>query len=182
MGLKTIPKKFSGTDIKSEKFSEYFAAYTLGIISPKRSSKNVTTTIVNKNGTHEGELLKSKIASVKYVERITIPTFTKLLTMSIVANRCSGFFNNFKTSILFLLFFVLSLSRLIGEREKKATSEPETSAELINNRIIIDSPKKFAGSGFLNTTLSNMLIFNKNGSVSKINYVCSTRVFIKKYL
>ena len=179
-GLKITLKKLSGLDINSEKRSEYFAAYTFGMISPKRSSKKVTTTMVNKKGTHAGELLKSRIALVKYVEIITIPTFTKLLTISMVANKCSGFFSNFNTSILFLLFFVFRLSKLAGDKEKNATSEPEIKAELSNNRIIIDSPKKLDGSGFLKTILVNVLISNKNGSVSKINYVGSTSMLALK--
>jgi len=175
MGLNNIFKKLKGTDIKSEKVSEYFAAYTFGMISPNSSNKNVTITIVNKNGTHAGVSLKLIIESVKKLERTIIPTFTKLLVINMVANRCSGFFNRFNTSLPFFVFFVFRLSRLAGDKEKKATSEPETNAELINNITITVSPIKFDSSSVLNTMLFKMLLFSSKGSVSKVYLIYSTK-------
>ena len=92
-----------------------------------------------------------------------------------VASKCSGFFNNFNTSMLFFVFFVFRLSRLTGDSEKKATSEPETNAELINNITITVIPIKLAGSRFLNTILFKMLVLSTNRSVSKIYLICSTK-------
>ena len=80
--------------------------------------------------------------------------------------------------MLLLLFFDFKLSRFAGDKEKKATSEPEIKAELINSKIMKASPKKSANSGFLNTILVNVLIFSNNGSVSKISYICFISIVI----
>lgn len=56
-------------------------------------------------------------------------TFTKLFTTKIVPSRYSGFAN--KLIILFEegVFFDFKFLRSEGEREKKATSDPEIKAE-----------------------------------------------------
>ena len=135
--------------INSENFSAYFAAYTLGMISPKSNNRKVTITMVNKNESQAGAKLKSSMASVKKVDNITIPTFTKLLVINIVASKCSGFFNKSSTCLLLLLFSIFKLSRLAGDKEKKATSEPDTNAELNNKITMILSPNRWATSGSL---------------------------------
>jgi hypothetical protein len=50
------------------------------------------------------------------------------------ANNSSGFFNSSKTSLLRLLAFPRSDSASEGDKEKKATSEPEIRAEHPNKR------------------------------------------------
>ena len=81
---------------------------------------------------------KSMIELLIYAERITMETFTKLLITNIVPSKCSGFVN--KLSVFFEdgVFFDFIILRSVGEREKKATSDPEINAEQskrISNRI-----------------------------------------------
>ena len=56
-------------------------------------------------------------------------TFTKLFTTNIVPSRCSGFANNFMIFFEEGVFFDFKFLRSEGEREKKATSDPEIKAE-----------------------------------------------------
>lgn len=86
------------------------------------------------------ELSKFIITLVKYDDRITIPTFTKLFDISIVANNFSGLFNRF--IILFELSNLSFFSCLIvdGDNEKYATSEPEINADISIKNIIKIEP------------------------------------------
>ncbi len=64
-----------------------------------------------------------------YAERITMETFTKLLITNIVPSKCSGFANKFRVFFEEAVFFDFKFLRSVGEREKKATSDPEINAE-----------------------------------------------------
>ena len=78
-----------------------------------------------------GYVEKSNSESTKYVERITIATFTKLLDISIVANNRSGFSCSVQARLC--PFSARSLS-CAGDKEKKAISEAETSAEHMSSK------------------------------------------------
>lgn len=71
-----------------------------------------------------------------YDDRITIPTFIKLLAISIVPNRWFGFFNSFNINALLVWLLLLKSSFSDGVREKKATSDPDTKAEKISKIIV----------------------------------------------
>ena len=92
--------------------------------------------IVSKMKPMIGKALKSRVWLIMYDERTIIDTFTKLLVMRIVANRCSGFWSNC------LIFSSLGLSsfsifsKSLGEREKNATSDADTKADT-NRQIIV---------------------------------------------
>ena len=72
-----------------------------------------------------------------------IPTFIKLLAISMVANSCFGFCRKFSIRFDFLVFCLLISSRSAGLSAKKATSAPEISAEVarstskINKEMIV---------------------------------------------
>ena len=71
-----------------------------------------------------------------YEDKTIIETFTKLFVIRMVANRCSGFCNNklIFSSDEWPSFSIRSKS--FGEREKKATSDADTNAD-INRHIMV---------------------------------------------
>lgn len=69
-----------------------------------------------------------------YDDNIITPTFTKLLDIRIVASKRSGSDTNFKINALSVPSVIFCLS--LGDNEKKATSEPEISAEVIRRNIV----------------------------------------------
>ena len=89
----------------------------------------------------------------------------KLLAIKMVANSCLGLFFSLSSLAVIVSSSFSRLSRSLGDREKNATSDPETRAEQINrhNRTkpvetrlhtlikrgkrYIDKPRKRAGSG-----------------------------------
>ena len=78
--------------------------------------------------------------SANEVKRSTIKIFIKLLVIRIVANSFRGFLS--KLTTMFSSFPLLESSLiLVWFREKKAISEPEIKAELINNKIKITAFK-----------------------------------------
>lgn len=113
---------------KRAKFNRAVLAYTFGRISPKSKSTpvmaSISTTKVNSGLQSSGE---KKVLS-KNVDRITIPTFTKLLDIKMVPSNSSGFTSN----VLILLCFGVSSSSSSSSpapNEKNATSEPEIKAD-----------------------------------------------------
>ena len=73
-----------------------------------------------------------------YDDKTIIDTFTRLLVIKIVANKCSGFCNK---SLIFSSFGLLSfsiLSKSFGEREKKATSDADTNADTNRHANVIN--------------------------------------------
>ncbi len=90
----------------------------------------------------------------------------KLFAIRIVARSFSGVSNNFNTSLLFLLSFFCKLFFWVGDNEKKATSEPETSADENNKIKIPISPKIVPTENWLKLMLK-VIKFN-SGSGSKI--------------
>ena len=73
------------------------------------------------------------------VDNITIAIFTKLLAISIVANNFLGLVSKSKTLVALGFFSEFKDSLSLASMEKKATSEPETSAELISKITITAS-------------------------------------------
>ena len=61
-----------------------------------------------------------------------MPILTKLLVIRMVANKCLGFRLNLRTFLFDLLSSFSKFSRSLGDNEKKATSEPDISAEQHN--------------------------------------------------
>ena len=101
----------------------------------------------------------------KKEDRITIPTFTKLLAINMVPSNSSGCFN--KLFILsFSALFSSKLSKSEAFNEKKATSLPEIRAEQIksNNKtqLSITNPAK------LLLELRKIVVMKYEGSGSKI--------------
>lgn len=87
-----------------------------------------------------GYSVKSKMARVRYVERITIPTLMKLFAISIVANKRFGFSSKLRISLFFFPFeFWISLS-CCGLSEKNAISDPDTNAEQNSSSKITTKP------------------------------------------
>ena len=68
---------------------------------------------------------------------MTIPTFTKLFTMSMVASKRLGLFRWASITLLILVSFDSMSLSCPGFSEKKAISEPEIIAEKKSNNKII---------------------------------------------
>ena len=90
--------------------------------------------------------VNSKILSVRKVESITMPTFTKLLVIRMVAKSFSGFSKRLITLNPFPSLSSNSSFLFEGDSEKKATSEPEINAELINNITTMNKPIRLSES------------------------------------
>jgi hypothetical protein len=78
-------------------------------------------------------------------EIITIAILTKLLPTNIVASSFSGAERSFNANNEELFLLSLSSSNSLGSKEKKATSEPEISAEMISNKTRTRSPIRASG-------------------------------------
>ncbi len=103
---------------------------------------------------------------------MTIPTFTKLLPIRMVARSCSGLLKCLIIYLLLLCSEVFSSFKSLGDSEKKATSEPDSSAEqhsnIINMNIAIEVPKVSGNNSTIVTFV--FIVSNENiRSVSKNN-------------
>ena len=67
------------------------------------------------------------------LDKITIPTLTKLFVIRIVANNSLGLPKSFKTDLAFLSLSPFSSSLSPGLKEKKAASDPDIRAEEASN-------------------------------------------------
>lgn len=76
------------------------------------------------------------------MERITIPTLTKLLATRMVASNLLGLSNNLIACFLILNSELANSSNCALEREKNATSAPDINAEQINNPTRTINPKR----------------------------------------
>ncbi len=95
---------------------------------------------------------RSKVASVSKFrstksEIITIPIFTKLLLIRIVASRRRGLSLSKRIRWLLPCLSSASLSKSAWVREKKATSEAEIKADDISNSTIPNAPMITSGGG-----------------------------------
>ena len=111
-----------------------FCATIFGRISPKSNNKNVTKTPVKRN--FNVVLLNLKRLSITIEEQTTIEIFTKLFTTSIVASNESLFESNFKTLSAASEFRCFKPRISAGESEKKATSDDDIIADIINKTTV----------------------------------------------
>jgi hypothetical protein len=126
-----------------ENLTAYLLAYTLGNISPKNNNKKVIITTCIMNPKAEGpEKLRS--FDVINAEIITIPMFIKLLATRIVASNLSGIPSNLITDWSVFNFDLLNLFNSAGDREKYATSDPDTKAEDISKNNTITKATKIS--------------------------------------
>lgn len=139
-------------------------AYTFGKISPKSNNTPVMAKISTTNVSRGLQLSGEKKLFNKYVDTMTIPTLTKLLEMRMVANRWSG---SSRSSNIFCWRGSLSSisSRSAGVMEKKATSDPEISADKSSNKARTKSSKISADARC--PRLWAISKNNEGGSVSK---------------
>jgi hypothetical protein len=100
-------------------------------------------------------------------EMITIPTLTKLLVIKIVARRRSGDSRQCRTIRDLFVPFFSRYDKSVGESEKKATSDPDTSAEPISKIITHISATMMPGVTGVNVASINDEATNEYGSVSK---------------
>ena len=138
----------------------------MGRISPNKSRIRVTTTTCTMNCS-VFELPKSIILFMRKAERIIIPTLIKLFVMRIVPRSLSGFdsISRASTDRFPLLFSRSFLS--FGEREKYATSDPDTSAEQKISRITKRIPKIIPAVMGRSITLELEIRRDARGSGSK---------------
>jgi len=111
----------------------------LGMISPKRSMRNVIT-ITSTINPSNGVSVKSNSLVLRNADNITIATFTVLFPTRIVLRSCSGLLKSLITIDDLLDLSDLILPRSAGPREKYATSEADISAEARRSRIRKNNP------------------------------------------
>jgi hypothetical protein len=115
----------------------FLLAYTLGRISPNNNIKAVMNPTSKKKFSQPGKVLKSNNLP-KEANNNTIEILIKLLETSNVANNLLGLLLNKAIIFRFLILELDIFFKSVLEREKKATSDPEISAEHIK-RIIINN-------------------------------------------
>ena len=118
----------------------FLLAYTLGVISPKRTIKKVITIIwiINSKIEPSG---KTNAIEVRYEPKIIIAMFIKLFVISIVAKSLLGLSRSFSATDAFFDFSDFNCSISLGANEKYATSAPETTAEQNKHIKIIKRTK-----------------------------------------
>ncbi len=117
----------SGCEKVRATFTGLLCENTLGMISPKSSSRNVTTTVLNRNSYMPP---KRNTASIRFEVSMTMQMFTRLLTMSMVASSLSTSSSRATTVRLAVSRFDSRESISVRVNEKKATSDPDTIAEI----------------------------------------------------
>ena len=122
-------------------------AMSLGRISPKSRMRNVRITVCNMK--LSTGLIPSNMGPKAKLQSITMVTLTRLLAMSMVAKRRSGW--RIRSSERSPLGVSSSSSIWAGESEKKAISLPETKAETrsaktANRSAMIWARPKWAGN------------------------------------
>lgn len=90
IGLSSTASICKGVAMNTATFTRARLAYSFGMISPNRRMMNVTTMTCMTNPSI-GLSEKSNRVLMRYADRMTMPTFTKLLDTSMVANRRLGF-------------------------------------------------------------------------------------------
>ena len=138
----------SGFAISLENLTAYLLAYILGNISPKNNTKEViiTTCIINPNAVGPEKLNNFDVINA---EIITMLMFIKLLATSIVANNLSGIPSSLITDWSIFIFDLLNLFNSAGDKEKYATSEPDTRADDISkNKTTTNAIKTSKEIGF----------------------------------
>jgi hypothetical protein len=114
----------------------------------------------------------------KYVVKITILIFTKLLAIKIVASNRSGFDKCLIINLSILECSSLAGIRVLGLSEKKAISEAEIKPDMIRNKNKIISPIIIlVFNGFTIIKLINKT--EKSVSVSKIIFLKDDKYFIQ---
>ena len=108
---------------------------TFGSISPNSSSRNVTSTVLNRNS----KRVKTKSSFIMFDVRMTIQIFTRLLVTRMVARRPSTSDSMRRIERLRESGFSLISCKSRGESEKNATSEPDTSAEIVSSTNVTAS-------------------------------------------
>jgi hypothetical protein len=83
-----------------------------------------------------GVIMLPRAVFTTYVSRIMSAILTKLLAMSIVANRRSGFSRSSSTRCSRLPSEARKSSRSVGVRAKKATSEADTKPDTASNKTL----------------------------------------------
>jgi hypothetical protein len=148
IGLKTFSIIRRGNAINEAVAILFLDAYTLGIISPKKRSRNVITPASIMNPI-TGFALKSKSFELINAERSTIVMFMVLFATSIVLRSFSGILYSFRMLFDFRLLSFLNFSKSSGPNEKYATSDADIKAEPRRSRIRTTNPIIIFKSGGL---------------------------------
>ena len=108
---------------------------TFGRISPKSSSRNVTSTVLNRNS----KRVKRKSSFIMFEVSMTMQMFTRLLVTRIVASRpsTSDSMRSMARSRESSCSLISCKSR--GVSEKNATSDPDTRAEIVSSTTVTAS-------------------------------------------
>ena len=124
------------------------------MISPKRRSKNVSTTVMTKNS-NKTEVPKSMTSAKKKLHNMIIITLTKLLEIRMVANKRSESANK---SLMYLSEECSSSStsfKSLGDKEKNAISDADTKPEANNNNTANEIAIMAPMEGAVTVTPSN---------------------------
>ena len=100
----------------------------MGRISPKSSSRNVTSTVLKRNS----KRAKCHSELITFDESITIQILTRLFVTRIVANRRSTFDSSETISPSRESELCDMRCSSLGVSEKNATSDPETRADMVS--------------------------------------------------
>jgi hypothetical protein len=134
IGLSKIEKKWIDGAIINENSILACVAYTFGTISPKKTIAKVTPMVCTKIINIPVAFNPKRFQDTKVV-KVTIPILMRLLSINTVLKRVFGDSTS-SIALVTRLSDRSSIAAISSElREKKATSDPETSPEDISNRI-----------------------------------------------
>ena len=159
-----------GFDINKEKLSAFLVAYTLGSTSPNRRIKNVIRmTSIKKRIFSSISFIKTAPSTEK---RSTINILIKLFVMRMVANNFLGLLRNFNTRFPFGVFDFDKSSKVVLDKEKKATSVPEIMAENTNRHIkTITSKIMYQGNELRNAFMGSGSNSIRSYLIKKANHL-----------
>ena len=125
----------------------FLLEYTLGKTSTNNNIKKVTTITSNMNFNKGEATDENKSLPIKE-NNITTPIFIKLLATSNVANNFLGFSNNEIIKLPLDKSSFETSSKSLGDKEKKATSAPESNADIKSKTKIPIKPNSKLVSKF----------------------------------
>jgi hypothetical protein len=147
IGVSNLSKIYNGCATNSANFRLFLLAYTFGITSPNNRIRKVTTITSKINFINSESIAENKLALIKE-NKITTPILIKLLATRSVANNFLGFSTNNKMSFPLEESAFERSSRVLGDKEKKATSAPESNADIKSKTKIPIVPKSKLESMF----------------------------------
>jgi len=147
IGVSNLSTIYKGRTTNSANLRLFLLAYTFGSTSPNNKIRNVTT-ITSKTNRIISELIAENKSLLIEENKITTPILIKLFATRSVANNFLGLSINNRISFPVDESDLEMSSRVFGDKEKKATSAPDSNADIKSKTKIPIVPKSKLESMF----------------------------------